>query len=55
MKYALIAGLILWQGWTSIQLVQARHEIRVLTEDVSEHDGTIEQITDDITNINRGK
>lgn len=55
-------ALIISQAYLSIQLIGARHELRamrgefaLLQSDVEDHDGTIEQITDDMDAIAGGK
>ena len=51
----LIAGLTMWQAYTSILLTEARHEINSLREDSDDHDGTIEGMSDDIDKLLAGK
>lgn len=50
MKYILVI-LVLVQLFTTFQLIQARHEVRLLSGEVTMHDEMLETLGDDITVI----
>ena len=47
----LVVALAFLQAFTCIKLIETRHELRIVSEDVTEHDEMLETLGDELTEV----